>query len=151
MTEEQQRLLNAYDSIASDYLSSYGIDLTNISEENAPYFENAVIEVMKKNPGQEVKVTQSGAEWAASHHPGKKVGFIHFDATAPAVIDSTVTGLLEANKIRPQDIVRGILGQSDPQKLQTLANYFGHEVQKRGGWDAALQGIEGITDEDDPL
>jgi len=151
MTEEQQRLINVFDSIASHYLDSYNIDLTDISEGNAPYFENAVIEAMKKNPGQDVEVTQAGTEWAASHHPGKKVGFLHFDATGPRVVDSTITGLLEANKIRPQDIVTGILGQTDPQKLQTLANYFGHEVQKRGGWDAALQGIEGITDEDDPL
>jgi len=151
MTEEQQRLLNAFDSIAGDYLSIYGIDLTNISPENAPYFENAMIEAMKRNPGQEVQVTQAGTDWAASHHPGKKVGFLHFDATGPRVVDSTVTGLLEANKIRPQDIVTGILGQTDPQKLQTLANYFGHEVQKRGGIERALQGIEGITDEDDPL
>jgi hypothetical protein len=149
---------NKTNSILDDLLeevakwkTDYDIDLTNISEANAPYFENAMIEVMKQNPNQGVEVVKTGTDWAAGHHPGGTKLGIHFNATGPRVINSTLTGLLGADKIRPQDIVKGFFGQSDPQKLKTLVNYFENKIQQSGGWERALANIEGITDEDDPL
>lgn len=129
--EKTNPILDALLAEVARYKTDLGIDLTNISGENAPNLQSAFVNVMGQfDPSEYEKVVNTGLDWADEQSIFSK----------NILTDNLLDGLIKAKKIEEEDIVfedkKNFFGKiyKEMQKIPTLTNYL--ETQLPGILDA---------------